>query len=105
MVVSRGEISDPRFSKVFFSTAVAQNIITTGLMSLRLWQREKRSAQYRTSRGVFIPILLILVESAGLYLFVETLLLTLYAVNYNAQFILLEAVTPVIARCPPLHSP
>ncbi|KAJ7791291.1 hypothetical protein B0H14DRAFT_2625149 [Mycena olivaceomarginata] len=93
-----GSIFDPRLTNritVFFSAAVAQNIITTGLMSLRLWQREKRSAQYRTSRGVFIPILLILVESAGLYLFVETLLLTLYAVNYNAQFILLEAVTPL----------
>ncbi|KAJ7882622.1 hypothetical protein B0H14DRAFT_3433416 [Mycena olivaceomarginata] len=97
-----GSIFDPRLTNwitVFFSTAVAQNIITTGLMSLRLWQREKRSAQYRTSRGVFIPILLILVESAGLYLFVETLLLTLYAVNYNAQFILLETVTPGITFC------
>ncbi|KAJ7737649.1 hypothetical protein B0H14DRAFT_3611184 [Mycena olivaceomarginata] len=92
-------IFDPRLTNwitVFFSTAVAQNIITTGLMALRLWQREKRSTQYRISRGGFIPILLILMESAALYLFVETLLLTLYEVNYNAQFIVLEAVTPVI---------
>ncbi|KAJ7805408.1 hypothetical protein B0H14DRAFT_3771673 [Mycena olivaceomarginata] len=92
-------IFDPRLTNwitVFYSIAVAQNIITTGLMAFRLWQREKRSAQYRISRGAFIPILLILMESAALYLFVETLLLTLYAVNYNAQFILLEAVIPVI---------
>jgi uncharacterized membrane protein len=98
-------IPDAHFLKVFYSIAVAQNIITTGLMAFCLWQREKRSAQYRISRGAFIPILLILMESAALYLFVETLLLTLYAVNYNAQFILLEAVTPVIVCCPPSLPP
>ncbi|KAJ7816054.1 hypothetical protein B0H14DRAFT_2602894 [Mycena olivaceomarginata] len=64
-------------------TVLFANIGPTGSIfdpRLTNWiTREKRSAQYRTSRGVFIPILLILVESAGLYLFVETLLLTLYA--------------------------
>ncbi|KAJ7432399.1 hypothetical protein FB451DRAFT_1420643 [Mycena latifolia] len=80
----------------FYSIAVVQNIITTSLMALRLWQGEKQSARYRMGGGAFLPVLQILVESAALYLFVEILLLSLYAANYNAQYILLESVTPIV---------
>lgn len=84
--------------------AVAQNVITTGLMAFRLWQREKQSAQFRISGGVFIPVLRTLVESAALYLLVEILLLGLYATNNNAQYIMLETVTPVIVSRQRLYS-
>ncbi|KAJ7477452.1 hypothetical protein FB451DRAFT_1454190, partial [Mycena latifolia] len=92
-------VFDPRLTNwitVFYSIAVVQNIITTGLMALRLWQGEKQSTRYRLGGGSFLPILQILVESAALYLFVEILLLSLYAVNYNAQYVLLEMVTPIV---------
>lgn len=92
-------VFDPRLTNwitTFYSIAVAQNIITTGLMALRLWQGEKESTRYRLGGGVFLPAIRILVESAALYLFVEILLLSLYAVNYNAQYILLEIVTPIV---------
>ncbi|KAF7342642.1 hypothetical protein MSAN_02021000 [Mycena sanguinolenta] len=92
-------IFDPRLAHwitIFYSVAVAQNIITTGLMALRLWTMEKQSARIRVGGSIFMPLLLILVESAALYLFVQVLLLVLYAVNYNAQFILLESITPVV---------
>jgi len=92
-------VFDPRLTNwitTFYSIAVAQNILTTGLMALRLWQGEKESARYRLGGGVFLPVIRILVESAALYLFVEILLLSLYAVNYNAQYILLEIVTPIV---------
>jgi hypothetical protein len=78
----------------FYSIAVTQNIITTGLMALRLWQVEKQSARYRLGGGNFIPVMKILVESAALYLLIEILLLALYTVDHNAQYILLECVTP-----------
>ncbi|KAJ7309401.1 hypothetical protein DFH08DRAFT_484995 [Mycena albidolilacea] len=78
----------------FYSIAVTQNIITTGLMALRLWQVEKQSARYRLGGGNFIPVIKILVESAALYLLIEILLLALYTVDHNAQYILLECVTP-----------
>lgn len=65
-------------------------------MAFRLWQTDRRSAEIRLGKGNLVPILHILVESAALYLFVEVLLLSLYAVNYNAQYILLEVVTPVV---------
>ncbi|KAJ6583815.1 hypothetical protein B0H10DRAFT_1833221 [Mycena sp. CBHHK59/15] len=93
-------VFDPRLTNwitTFYSIAVAQNISTTGLMAWRLWQGEKNSARYRMgSHGSLMPVLRILVESAALYLFVEILLLSLYAVDYNAQYILLECVTPIV---------
>ncbi|KAF7309068.1 hypothetical protein MKEN_01108400 [Mycena kentingensis (nom. inval.)] len=95
------DVFDPRLTQwitTFYSIAVAQNIITTGLMAFRLWQVDSRSSQFRTrtQSSVFLPILRILVESAALYLFVEILLLALYSVDYNAQYILLEIVTPIV---------
>ncbi|KAJ6577799.1 hypothetical protein B0H19DRAFT_1337545 [Mycena capillaripes] len=93
-------IFDPRllaWITVFYSVAVAQNFITTSLMAFRLWQREKESSRARIGAGVFLPTIRILAESAALYLFVEILLLSLYAVDYNVQYILLETVTPVVA--------
>jgi hypothetical protein len=93
-------VFDPRLTNwitTFYSIAVAQNISTTGLMAWRLWQGERNSARYRMgSRGSLMPVLRILVESAALYLFVEILLLSLYAVDCNAQYILLECVTPIV---------
>ncbi|KAF7359635.1 hypothetical protein MVEN_00687400 [Mycena venus] len=81
---------------VFTSIAVAQNVLTTGLMAFRLWNTERNSSQIRVGRGVFLPILRILVESAALYLFVEILMLTFYQANYNPQYIVLETITPVV---------
>lgn len=81
--------------RAFYSIAVVQNIITTSLMAFRIWRTTHQSAKFRTDRGL-IPILRILVESAALQLVVEILLLALYCSNINAQYILLELVTPVV---------
>lgn len=79
---------------------MVENVITTGLMAFRLWRAEKESTRYRTSEGSFMPILRILVESAALFLFVEILILCLYSVNYDAEFIILELITPIVVSIP-----
>ncbi|KAJ7023270.1 hypothetical protein C8F04DRAFT_1271589 [Mycena alexandri] len=81
---------------IFFSVAVAQNITTTSLMALRLWLTERKSPRFRMDSGAFLPVIRILVESAALYLFLEIVLLVFYSLNYNVQYILLDAMTPVI---------
>ncbi|KAJ7477178.1 hypothetical protein B0H11DRAFT_2234653 [Mycena galericulata] len=85
-----------RWITTFYSIAVAQNILTTGLMAFRLWQTEQKTARYRTNKSPLLPVIRILVESAALYLLIEIILLTLYSINYNAQYILLEIVTPTV---------
>ncbi|KAJ7580416.1 hypothetical protein C8J56DRAFT_867223 [Mycena floridula] len=78
--------------RTFYSIAVVQNIITTGLMAYRIWATTKKSV---TGKNLF-PVLRILVESAALQLFVEIILLELYSRQINAQYILLELVTPIV---------
>lgn len=68
------------------------------LMAYRIWTADRRSARYRANRGNLLPVLRILVESAALQLLVEFVLLIMYAINLNAQTILLELVTPLVVR-------
>ncbi|KAJ6561443.1 hypothetical protein DFH09DRAFT_1159953 [Mycena vulgaris] len=80
----------------FTAIAVAQNIITTGLMAWRIAAAEQQVSSHRLSKGNLMPILRILVESAALYLFAELILLVLYVSTNNALFIALEAITPIV---------
>lgn len=94
-------VFDPRLThwiSTFYAVAVVQSAITTGLMAYKIWITDRRSASYRAniSRGSLLPVLRILVESASLQLFVEAILLGLYSADINAQYILLEIVTPLV---------
>ncbi|TCD64984.1 hypothetical protein EIP91_003350 [Steccherinum ochraceum] len=82
--------------KTFYSIAVVQSTLTTGLMAYRIWATDRRTAHYRTAASTLLPVLKILLESASLLLVTEILLLSLYLANYNAQYILLEIVTPLV---------
>ncbi|KAF4582651.1 hypothetical protein EYR40_002574 [Pleurotus pulmonarius] len=81
--------------QAFYSIAVVQNVITTGLMAYRIWRTSNKSAKYKTENAL-LPIARILIESAALQLVVEILLLALYSRSVNAQYILLELVTPTV---------
>ncbi|KAF7416425.1 hypothetical protein PC9H_002691 [Pleurotus ostreatus] len=81
--------------QAFYSIAVVQNVITTGLMAFRIWRTSTKSAKYKTENAL-LPIVRILIESAALQLIVEILLLALYSRSVNAQYILLELVTPTV---------
>ncbi|KAG5220570.1 vacuolar triacylglycerol lipase [Salix suchowensis] len=81
--------------QAFYSIAVVQNVITTGLMAFRIWRTSMKSAKYKTENAL-LPIVRILIESAALQLLVEILLLALYSRSVNAQYILLELVTPTV---------
>jgi uncharacterized membrane protein len=82
--------------KTFYSIAVALNIITTGLMSYRIYMTHRNSSNYQVGKGRLISVMRILIESAALQLIIEIILLSLYCSDINAQYILLECVTPVV---------
>ncbi|KAF7422193.1 hypothetical protein PC9H_010348 [Pleurotus ostreatus] len=81
--------------KAFYSIAVVQNIITTGLMAFRIYRTSSKSAKYRTESAL-IPILRILIESAALQLVVEIVLLALYSSNNSAQRIPQLLIAPIV---------
>lgn len=94
-------VFDPRLQSwisTFYAVSFIQSFLTTGLMAFRIWQTDNRSKKYRADKSNLIPVVRILIESAALQLLVEFLLLILYAINLNAQFILLETVTPLVVR-------
>lgn len=82
--------------KTFYSIAVVLNVMTTGLMSYKIWITHRNTADYAIAKGRLLSIIRILIESAALQLLVEIVLLALYSANINAQYILLEAVTPTV---------
>jgi len=99
--VAGSTVFDPRLThwiSTFYAVAVVQSAMTTGLMGYRIWKTDRRSASFRANgnKSNLMPVLRILVESAALQLIVETLLLSLYAADYNPQYILLEIVTPLV---------
>jgi len=80
----------------FYAVAVVQNTITTSLIAYRLWSIERTSSNYRLGRGNFMPVLRILVESAALYLAAEIVLLAVYRSHSNAQYIMLDSISPIV---------
>ncbi|KAF9487682.1 hypothetical protein BDN71DRAFT_1478503 [Pleurotus eryngii] len=91
-------IFDPRLKpwlEAFYSIAVVQNVITTTLMAFRIWRTSAQSVQYRTENAL-LPVVRILIESAPLQLVVEGVLLALYSKDANAQYVLMELVTPTV---------
>ncbi|KAG9227901.1 hypothetical protein PLEOSDRAFT_1107100 [Pleurotus ostreatus PC15] len=85
-----------RSIKAFYSFAVAQNIITTGLMAFRIWRTSSESAKYYKMENTLLPIVRVLIESAALQLIVEVLTLGLYAGGLNAVLLPQGLVTPIV---------
>ncbi|KIK51359.1 hypothetical protein GYMLUDRAFT_78233 [Collybiopsis luxurians FD-317 M1] len=97
---STTSIFDPQlitWITTFYSFAVGLNIVTTSLMSYRIWSTHRQSSAYKANNNSrLLSILRILIESAALQLIVEIVLLALYCSDINAQFILLESVASVV---------
>lgn len=92
-------VFDPRLMNwitTFYAVTVVQGGLTTGLMGYRIWQADRKTASIRTGRSNLMPILRILIESASIQFMAEVILLSLYSANYNAQYLVLESVTPLV---------
>jgi len=83
-----------------YALALVQNTMTTGLIAWRIWRQERASAvigvQSSTSRSSLIPIVRIVIESAALYVLEMIVLIVLYTLNNNGQFVLQEAAVPTV---------
>ncbi|KAF8829824.1 hypothetical protein HHX47_DHR2000210 [Lentinula edodes] len=92
-------IFDPRLTtwiKIFFPLTVALNVITTSLMSYRIWCTHRQTSLYTSGNSQLISVMRILVESAALQLVVEIILLALYSSDVNAQYIVLESIASIV---------
>ncbi|KDQ28144.1 hypothetical protein PLEOSDRAFT_157989 [Pleurotus ostreatus PC15] len=83
-----------------YALAFVQNVMTTGLIAWRIWRQEKESVNVgihsADSRSSLLPIVRIIIESAMIYVVELLVLIILYALKHNAQFVVQEAVVPTV---------
>ncbi|KAJ4465445.1 hypothetical protein J3R30DRAFT_2675345 [Lentinula aciculospora] len=78
-----------------FSTTVATNILTTSLITVRIWNIKRRVRGISQSGGL-ASVLHIIIESAGLYTTTALLTLIGYSTEQTWQFITIDMLSPII---------
>ncbi|KIM81502.1 hypothetical protein PILCRDRAFT_821291 [Piloderma croceum F 1598] len=78
-----------------YALAFVQNTMTTGMIAYRIWQQDRRSQGLVSSSLSLIVLIRIIVESALIYVLNVLILIVLYALNSNGQFVAEEAIVPV----------
>ncbi|ESK89620.1 hypothetical protein Moror_8645 [Moniliophthora roreri MCA 2997] len=86
----------PHFITAFYSLTVVLNITSTTLLAARLWTTHRRSCPYSVTNSILMPFMRILVESAALQLLAEAVLLGLFLVQSDAQYVFFTLVVPVV---------
>ncbi|KAF9004535.1 hypothetical protein BDQ17DRAFT_1278692, partial [Cyathus striatus] len=85
-----------------YPLAFVQNVLTTGMISLKIWRQHRVSSASgvidSASRLSLINIMRIIVESAMIYTVQLMILIILYPLHHNAQFIVQSAVVPSIGK-------
>jgi len=81
---------------IWYTLALVQNLITTSLIAIRLWYYERKAGPYRTGNFSLSPIIHIIVESASIYVAAQLVLLITFVSSDNAQYVLLEIITPIV---------
>jgi len=78
----------------FFSMTLATNIICTGLVAYRIWYINRQSISF--SEHSLRPIMLLVIESGAIYSATLTALLILYKTESWFQYVLLDAISPIV---------
>ncbi|KAF5381727.1 hypothetical protein D9615_005474 [Tricholomella constricta] len=78
----------------FFSMTLATNIICTVLVAYRIWIINRRTISF--SEHSLRPIMLLVIESGAIYSATLTTLLILYKTQSWFQYVLLDAVSPIV---------
>ncbi|KAL0955936.1 hypothetical protein HGRIS_002123 [Hohenbuehelia grisea] len=83
-----------------YALALVQNTMTTGLIAYRIWAQERDTRRVgihsNGSKSSLMPIVRIIVESAAIYSLELLVLIILYALGHNGQFVVQEAVVPTV---------
>ncbi|KAF8234517.1 hypothetical protein L208DRAFT_1393909 [Tricholoma matsutake] len=78
----------------FFSLTLATNIICTSLVAYRIWAINRESIVF--SKSSLRPIMLLVIESGAIYSATLTTLLILYKQQSWFQYVLLDAISPIV---------
>ena len=95
-----GKKSEIMSLNAIYPLSLAQNVITTGLITLKIWTQHRQSSASgvvdRSSRLSLIKIIRIIIESAMVYTIQLCILIVLYFLNDTFQYIVQAAIVPSI---------
>ncbi|KAF8837979.1 hypothetical protein BDN67DRAFT_972184 [Paxillus ammoniavirescens] len=83
----------------FYSTALATNLIATGLLTVKLWIAQRNEAGFlrtSTSNSVVHPILVIVMECGAVYSFSLITMLSSYLSASNSAYIVIDMIGQII---------
>ncbi|PFH47759.1 hypothetical protein AMATHDRAFT_125871, partial [Amanita thiersii Skay4041] len=78
----------------FFTMTFATNVICTGLVAIRIWYINRQTIVF-TGHSMR-PVMLLVIESGAVYSATLLVLLILYKVKSWFQYVLLDAVSPIV---------
>ncbi|EPQ53025.1 hypothetical protein GLOTRDRAFT_79032 [Gloeophyllum trabeum ATCC 11539] len=86
---------------LIYSATFAQNTLTTGFIAYRIWRQDWETRQvlgpgsYRGAASL-LPSVRVIIESAMIYALEVLVLIILYAIGHNGEYVLQAAVTPTV---------
>lgn len=87
-----------RWITSFYASTFACNLLATALLAFRLWWIERKVTHFKQNgRGTLRPILMIVIDSGLLYSISLFSALMCFVTKNNAQFIVLDFITPIIS--------
>lgn len=81
----------------FYASTFSCNLLATITLAVRLWWIERKASHFKGSRGTLWPIFLIVIDSGLLYSVTLFSALMCFVTKSNAQYIVLDFVTPIIS--------
>ncbi|KAF8992779.1 hypothetical protein BDQ17DRAFT_1546316 [Cyathus striatus] len=85
-----------RVVQAYNAVAFTLSVITVGLMSYRIWTTHRKVAHSLVGQGKLLSVMWFLIESAALQIITEFILFVTTFAFDNAQFIVLELITPLV---------
>lgn len=90
--------------RTIYATAFTQNTMTTGLIAYKIWQQDRLSKGLVSHSLSLVPLIRIVVESASIYVLNVLILIILYEVESNGQYVAQEVIVPVCGELQVLES-
>lgn len=81
----------------FYASTFSCNLLATITLAVRLWWIERKASHFKGNRSTLWPIFLIVIDSGLLYSLTLFSALMCFVTNSNAQYIVLDFVTPIIS--------
>ncbi|KAG2757236.1 hypothetical protein P692DRAFT_20867808 [Suillus brevipes Sb2] len=82
----------------FFISAIAANVLSSGILAYRIWAIERDVATIRAStKSTMMPIIRVLVDAAVLYSMALVTTLICFLLSSNGEYVMVDLVMPIIS--------